>query len=57
MVYNLVNLEELSHSIIQLEKQFIVYQMGRQCGGSHEISGIKAPLFLHGWVGVVGGVW
>ena len=25
--------------------------MGRLCGGTHEISGIKAPLFLHGWVG------
>ena len=31
-----------------------VYQMGRLCGGAHEISGIKAPLFLCGWVGVVG---
>ena len=34
--------------------------MGRLCGGAHEISGIKAPIFLHGWVGsggvgVVGG--
>ena len=35
--------------------------MGRLCGGAHEISGIKAPLFLHGgwlegsWGGVVGG--
>ena len=37
--------------------------MGRLCGGAHEISGIKAPLFLHGgwlegslggWVGVGG---
>ena len=27
--------------------------MGRLCGGDHEISGIKAPLFLCGWV--VGG--
>ena len=27
--------------------------MGRLCGGAHGISGIKAPLFLHGWV--VGG--
>ena len=27
--------------------------MSRLCGGAHEISGIKAPLFLHGWV--VGG--
>ena len=25
--------------------------MGRLCGGAHEILGIKAPLFLHGWVG------
>ena len=25
--------------------------MGRLCGGAHEISGIKAPLFLCGWVG------
>ena len=24
--------------------------MGRLCGGAHEISGIKAPLFLHGLV-------
>ena len=28
--------------------------MGRLCGGAHEISGIKAPFFLHGGVGVVG---
>ena len=21
------------------------------CGEAHEISGIKAPIFLHGWVG------
>ena len=27
--------------------------MGRLCGGAHEISDIKAPLFLCGWVGVV----
>ena len=25
--------------------------MGRLCGGAHEISGIKAPIFLRGWVG------
>ena len=37
--------------------------MGRLCGGAHEISGIKAPIFLRGWlvVGrggvVVGWVW
>ena len=30
-----------------------VYQMGRLCGGAHEISGIPAPLCLCGWV--VGG--
>ena len=24
--------------------------MGRLCGGAHEISGIKAQIFLHGWV-------
>ena len=31
--------------------------MGRLCGGAHEISGIKVPLFLCGWVadGGVGG--
>ena len=29
--------------------------MGRLCGGAHEISGIKAPLFLRGGVG--GGGW
>ena len=30
--------------------------MGRLCGGAHEISGIKAQIFLCGWVrgGVVG---
>ena len=33
-----------------------VYQMGRLCGGAHEISGIKAPIFLHGWVRGGGGV-
>ena len=27
--------------------------MGKPCGGAHEISGIPAPLCLHGWV--VGG--
>ena len=27
--------------------------MGRLCGGGHEISGIRAPLFLHGGVGMV----
>ena len=34
---------------------FIVYRMGRACGGAHEISGIHAPLFLrvHGVGGVV----
>ena len=39
--------------------------MGRLCGGTHEISGIKAPIFLCGgwlegsWGGcvVVGGLW
>ena len=35
------------------QTQLIVYRMGRLCGGAHEISGIKALLFLHGWV--VGG--
>ena len=28
--------------------------MGRLCGGAHEISGIKALIFLRGRVGVVG---
>ena len=37
-------------------KYLIVYQMGRLCGGAHEISGIKAQIFLCGWVGVVGRV-
>ena len=32
------------------ERVMIVYQMGRLCGGAHEISGIPAPLWLHGWV-------
>ena len=34
----------------------VVYQMGRLCGGAHEISGIKAQIFLCRWVGVVGQV-
>ena len=40
---------------ISIKHDFIVYRMGRLCGGSHEISGIKAPIFLHMWVG--GGGW
>ena len=28
--------------------------MDRLCGGAHEISSIKAPIFLHGWVGFGG---
>ena len=41
----------------------IVYRMGRLCGGAHEVSSIKAPLFLCGgwlegsWGGWVGGWW
>ena len=40
------------------KNQTFVYRMGRLCGGAHEISGIKAPLFLQGWVvgGFLGGV-
>ena len=45
---------------IGTENHIFVYQMGRLCGAAHEISGIKAPIFLHGWVvewvGVVGWV-
>ena len=38
-------------NIGQFEKYFlIVYQMGRLCGGAHEISGIKAQIFLREWV-------
>ena len=33
---------------------FIVYRMGRLCERAHEISGIKAPCFLRGWL--VGGL-
>ena len=40
---------------IPLGEGFFVYRMGRLCGGAHEISGIKAQIFLHGWVGVDGG--
>ena len=29
--------------------------MGRLCGGAHEISGIKAQIFLRGWAGGRGG--
>ena len=55
---------------IGTENHIFVYQMGRPCGGAHEVSGISAPHCLHGWVvggfmgwvsggvggGVVGGV-
>ena len=34
-----------------------VYRMSRLCGGAHEISGIKAPLFLHGGVVRWGRLW
>ena len=33
---------------IGTENHIFVYQMGRLCGGAHEISGIKAPIFLRG---------
>ena len=36
-----------------MENQIFVYRMGRLCGGAHEISGIRAPRFVCGWV--VGG--
>ena len=36
----------------------IDYRMGRLCGGAHEMSGIKAPLFLHGgWLEDSWGGW
>ena len=35
---------------IGTENHVFVYQMGTLCGGAHEISGIPAPLCLHGWV-------
>ena len=38
---------------IGTKNHIFVYQMGRLCGGAHEISGIKTPVFLCGWVGVV----
>ena len=41
---------------VELIWHIIVYQMGRLCGGAHEISGIKAPIFLRGWVGGVLGL-
>ena len=42
--------------LIYSDNNIIVYRMGRLCGGAHEISSIKAPLFLCGWVGRGGGV-
>ena len=36
---------------ISMENHIFIYRMGRLCAGAHEISGIKAPLFLHGWGG------
>ena len=43
----------MKNNFISLERiiSFIVYRMGRLCGEAHEISGIKAPLFLCGGVG------
>ena len=41
--------------IYKVEYQLFVYQMGRLCGGAHDILGIKAPIFLHGWVVYWGG--
>ena len=38
-------------------QMFIVYQMGKPCGGAHEISGTKAPFFLCGGVWVVVHGW
>ena len=38
-------------------KMLVVYQMGRLCGGAHEISGIHAPLILCGWVEGLWGGW
>ena len=47
--------EEIMTNDDNLESNLlIVYQMGRLCGGAHEISGIKAPIFLHGWGGAGG---
>ena len=42
---------------VQGTTTIIVYRMGRLCGGAHEISGIKAPIFLCGWVGGGGMGW
>ena len=39
----------------QCQGLFIVYRMDRLYGEAHEISGIKAPIFLYGWV--QGGWW
>ena len=45
--------DKVSKRVLPYPIELIVYQMGRLCGGAHEISGIKAPIFLRGWV--VGG--
>ena len=37
------------HEIQNVKGSIFVYQMGGLCGGAHEISGIKAPIFLRGW--------
>ena len=36
---------------MEINMSLVVYRMGRLCGGAHEISGIKALIFLCGWVG------
>ena len=41
-----------------IHKSIFGYRMGRLCGGAHEISGIKAPLFLRGgWLDGSWGGW
>ena len=51
--YTLSNIVRISLYICHSTFVIIVYQKGRLYGAAHEISGIPAPLWLHGWV--VGG--
>ena len=48
-----INMNSFTH--MNISEIIFVYRMGRLCEGAHEISGIKAPLFLCWWV--VGWGW
>ena len=52
--YILIQCINKNEKTMKIYVYVIFYQMGRLFGGTHEISGIKAPIFLRGWVWGVG---